>query len=973
MKKIYKSILAVAAAAMALSACVREPEMLPAPGEQTIQFTAESIETRTAFTDPEGNSYPVLWTENDKEVKVMLNMVSNKNAAVTPSDDFKTATFSATFKDTTYYKFFALCPASAWLSSKEGDGEKIYRLGITVPTTQTPTAKSVDEAAQILVAQSDKTYEFDDFTPLNETVSFNFKHWTAYGKLSLTELALGDAKIEAVDLTAEEPWAGRWYYFFSDGHTEKNTASNTITVNTTSASDIWFACAPVDLSGKKLKVVVKTDKGTVTKEVTLPANREFKSGQVARFSINMKGSALEGPKVYELVTKSEDLLYKSQVIIAAAAQDYEFAVGTTQNQNNRAAASVTKTDGKIVDPGSNVEIFTVEGGTASGTYAFKGQDGQYIYAPGTGNHLRSSDQKTAAASWKADFKEGYVILEASTDRNQRFIRFNKSNSTFSCYAVNSGVRDSVALYKLVGSGEESFPVEKKDPGLRLSTLSLTLEVGGSADLNPSEIAAGYDGTISFVSSEPTVVSVDEEGMATALKAGTAKVTVSASETETFNAASKVCTITVTDPSAAMTIAQLLAKTPSEEGQSTEETYTMNEATVMAVSGAYVIVKDASGVMLLYKSGTGLVAGDRITATGKMQNFYGLAEFSASAFTKVSSGATVDHGTPVAMDEAALASYADAPLVQYAKLTGTLPADGSNSSYMKVGSQNVALYDKEMFASYYGMQADVCGYTIGTGKSGQVNFINTSVAANASSPFLTVSETSKTWAADATDAFTVTVSVETGGSWTFTASGMDWATVAKSGNTLVVTPKAANTSSTAKEGTVTLTNSADATKKATVTFTQSAAGSVKYVEIDLSNVQEGQYVIAGASGSKTYIMKNAIQSQYYTAATEFDLSAGTEPEAENIFTIKKSGSGYTIQGNDGKYVYIAVSGTHYNLLPNSSTAYVWTLAAGSNGGVLATGSNSGKNAMAFDKGHNDFTTRDSVNDTYIHPTFYRIVK
>jgi len=395
--------------------------------------------------------------------------------------------------------------------------------------------------------------------------------------------------------------------------------------------------------------------------------------------------------------------------------------------------------------------------------------------------------------------------------------------------------------------------------------------------------------------------------------------------------------------------------------------------VMAVSGSNVIVKDATGVMLLYKSGTGFVAGDRVTATGKMQNYFGLAEFSATTTAKVSSGATVDHGTPVAMDEAALTAFASAPFVQYAKLTGTLPADGNSSSYMKVGTKNVALYVKTMYADSYGMQADVYGYTLGTGSSGQINFINTSIDVNANVPFLTVDVTSKTWAADETDACTVNVSVETGGSWTYTASGMDWATVAKSGNTLVVTPKAANTSSTAKEGTVTLTNSADATKKATVTFTQSAAGSVKYVEIDLSNVQEGQYVIAGASGSKTYIMKNAIQAQYYTAATEFDLSAGTEPEAENIFTIKKSGSGYTIQGNDGKYVYIAVSGTHYNLLPNSSTAYVWTLAAGSNGGVLATGSNSGENAMAFDKGHNDFTTRKSVNDTYIHPTFYRIVK
>ena len=202
---------------------------------------------------------------------------------MTPSTDGKTATFVASFsKDTTSYTFYALSPSSAYLSASTAG-----RLGVTVPTSQTPSAKSVDETAQILVAQSTTT------TEMPEKVFFNFKHWTAYGKLTLTNLALNGAVIEAVDLSAEVDWAGRWYYFFNDGTATVNSGSKTITVNTTSPTDIWFACAPVDLSGKTLKVVVKTDKGTLTKEVTMPANREFKSGQVARFAINMSSACNE--------------------------------------------------------------------------------------------------------------------------------------------------------------------------------------------------------------------------------------------------------------------------------------------------------------------------------------------------------------------------------------------------------------------------------------------------------------------------------------------------------------------------------------------------------------------------------------------------------------------------------------------------------------------------------------------------------
>ena len=120
-------------------------------------------------------------------------------------------------------------------------------------------------------------------------VTFSLDHWTAYGKLTLTNLALDGAEIEAVDLTAEIPWAGRWYYYPDTGEAKANPGAATITINTKATEDLWFACAPVDLSEKKLTVAVKTDKGTYTKEITLPAERKFESGKIARFTVDMAG------------------------------------------------------------------------------------------------------------------------------------------------------------------------------------------------------------------------------------------------------------------------------------------------------------------------------------------------------------------------------------------------------------------------------------------------------------------------------------------------------------------------------------------------------------------------------------------------------------------------------------------------------------------------------------------------------------
>ncbi len=887
MKKIARILFAAAAMVSVFSACVREPEMIPSAGEQTVLFTAEPIETRTAFTDPTGDSYPVLWTANDKQVKVMLNMTEAKDVDVTPSDDFKTASFVSSFKDTTTYTFFVVSPASAYLSHAEKvSGEVAYRLGVTVPSAQTPTAKSVDEAAQILVAKSETTTG----TTAPEKVSLSFKHWTAYGKFSLTNLALGDAKIEAVDLTAEEPWAGRWYYFFADQTSKVNSGSNTITVNTTSASDIWFACAPVDLSGKKLTVKVKTDKGTLTKEITMPADRKFQSGKIACFNVDMKGIEIQEPQVYELVTKTDDLLYNSKIIIAAASSEYDFAIGTTQNNNNRKAEGVTRDGNKILDPSSSVEIFSLEAGTESGTYAFKGQDGKYIYAPGGGNYLRSTETKDAAASWAVTFKEGYVVLESkAADKTQRFLRYNKSNTVFSCYTETSSVRDSVALYKLVGSGESSFPTEKKESGLWIVNTSLTLNVGETKeiDIDYEKMDAGYftdGGKITFTSDDETVAVYDaDEEMVRGLKAGTCNITVKAVETANYKEATKICKVTVKEASqGGKTVAELLALTEGKLDNNSKEGdiadgLELGPVTVVAISGGNIIVKDNTGLMMVYKSNSGLSVGDVVNTTGKLQNFYGVAEFVPSGdIEKVSSGATVDHGTPAAFDEAAITAYqTGARSVKFVKVSGSLPTSKS-SAYMNIGAQRVRIYNTDALDDAdLGKQADVLAYAYGYHSQGYLQVIVVSYEANASAPFLTVDATSKTWAADATDAFTVNVSVQTGGSWTYTASGMDWATVAKDGNKLIVTPKAANTSSTAKEGTVTLTNSADATKTATVEFKQSGVVSgssfvldndaIKAAHTESWTYTSGEKLITAADGSvwtcfNTYASKGQVTVQ-----------------------------------------------------------------------------------------------------------------
>ena len=268
----------MAAVLLAAAACVQVPEE-PLQQEATVHFTAGTPQTRTAFTTPEGGRYPVLWTAQDSEVTIALNMEQVQGAAVTPSSDFKSARFDATFQAAEApYSFYLVSPAAA-IAAHSAQGWTL-----TVPEVQTPGTNSVDEKAQILVSEA------ENLSTMPESVSFTLSHWTAYGRISFANLDLGSAKVSAVELSSELPWAGKWTYAQAgDGRSSAVEGAHVITLQTSSAEQVWFASAPVDLSGTKLTVKVVTDQGDFTKELAMPEGRVLSGGKVALITVDMAG------------------------------------------------------------------------------------------------------------------------------------------------------------------------------------------------------------------------------------------------------------------------------------------------------------------------------------------------------------------------------------------------------------------------------------------------------------------------------------------------------------------------------------------------------------------------------------------------------------------------------------------------------------------------------------------------------------
>ena len=448
MRKLFNTLFVIIAAMVTFAGCAKEEVNAPANETKTVQFIAESIETKTAFGTPDGTTYPTLWTANDKDVKISLNYASPKDASVTVLDGGESARFVADITDDASgaYVFYALSPAKSYNSFNGND----KYLSAAIPTSQTPLANSVDESAQILYAISD---QYDE---MPGSVAMNFKHFTAYGILSFVNLNLGEATVQSVAITSSLKFANRWNYMVEQDKFVENSGASTITLNTSTIENLWFACAPVgSMNGQTLTFTINTDKGPLSKEVTLSGDKyKFEAGKIAKMVVDMAGIEFAESVAYDLVTDVAELTAGSEIIIAA--KDYGFALSTTQNNNNRAQTAVTKVENTIKDPGSDVQVITIEEGSVDGTIAFNvGTDRYLCAASSSSNYLRTESTLSANSSWMVEISEaGVATVKAQGSYTRNWMRYNSSSKIFACYGSGQG---DICIYKLQGTGSAPLP------------------------------------------------------------------------------------------------------------------------------------------------------------------------------------------------------------------------------------------------------------------------------------------------------------------------------------------------------------------------------------------------------------------------------------------------------------------------------------------------------------------------------------
>lgn len=165
-------------------------------------------------------------------------------------------------------------------------------------------------------------------------------------------------------------------------------------------------------------------------------------------SVRLVKTVEEEPKMtvsgrWELVTDASTLAIGDKVVIAA--KDYNYALSTTQKENNRGQAAVTKHSDKTISFTEEVQVLTLEAGTVKNTFAFNTGNGYLYAASSSGNHLKTQNINNDNGIWKITITDGTASIVAQGTNTRRTMQYNQTSSLFACY--ESASQKALCLYR----------------------------------------------------------------------------------------------------------------------------------------------------------------------------------------------------------------------------------------------------------------------------------------------------------------------------------------------------------------------------------------------------------------------------------------------------------------------------------------------------------------------------------------------
>ena len=169
-----------------------------------------------------------------------------------------------------------------------------------------------------------------------------------------------------------------------------------------------------------------------------------------------------GECYYELVTSADELVSGGTYLIVNVAN--QKALSTTQEANYRGQAAVTINDNAIYELGDACEL-TLGGGEGFWTFYDADKDG-YLYAAGanSNNYLKTrEDNEDDNGKWAITVKSnGIASIAAQGNSTRNLLKYNKTNTRFSCYGSTSASVLDVSLFVRKDVNSESLVLANDD-------------------------------------------------------------------------------------------------------------------------------------------------------------------------------------------------------------------------------------------------------------------------------------------------------------------------------------------------------------------------------------------------------------------------------------------------------------------------------------------------------------------------------
>lgn len=271
MKKTFKSIISVAAAAMVFTACNVEPAPVGTEGAHTVSFVVSQDGTKTTMDIKDGVA-SFDWEEADVNFFYLFeNEYYNKAIDVLGDIDEDgamqlTATFEKGGKAPfTYLGFFA----------------PTFFTYPQVPISQTDNGR-YDPKADILIAKP----VIADASQSGKALSLQFKRIVSINIMTIKGLAAGET-VSEVKIVSDKPIAGKYDYTKDEWY---NSTDKQITVSANSVADekgeavIYFVSAPVEDAQLTVSVTTTADK-TYSKKFAKAIT--FTEGGVKAFGVTV--------------------------------------------------------------------------------------------------------------------------------------------------------------------------------------------------------------------------------------------------------------------------------------------------------------------------------------------------------------------------------------------------------------------------------------------------------------------------------------------------------------------------------------------------------------------------------------------------------------------------------------------------------------------------------------------------------------